>query len=549
MTKMSDQRKRKILDIIERDDDLYANTIFFRNIDHLDVEPDFFYHVERIIEQDRTFTRRNQTLIATLYEHPNCPLDLVLKNIEKLSKKGFQTLFARLDEGQSLEVIDKIPLSKHQEFFSYLKEKATNGEEISKKVISKITKKIFSYYPRTSGHELEILAFPEFVSQIPNEDLKKIIQKFGTYISEWVKFFSKEQFETFFDLLIDTIPRAPLLANPYCPESLIDQTIQEIVWKNFWENYQTIAFLIENPNLNKKHARRILKYLFDEYQKESLEESKKSIISVIGKFINHESTNPSHIIEFIKNSHEVEQFIDRFAALNNKSFNPTLSKIFRKTLGQYRHSPRIFENPSLDFETRKALIKKIEMFENLQKEFHGLSKEEIMNILNELGFDTIETLISNSKNNPLAMELMTSLVFHDTLTTSQIEMITQMNLGEEFMKILAIPLWKQENATTSQKARIFEFIKQYIANNLFPNIYELHDIIETIVKHSNTGTLVFLSTQKFEPQPTKNKIFIFDILNQMKDIFIMENERFPNILKKNLLYKEKEMGKQEISPC
>ena len=132
------------------------------------------------------------------------------------------------------------------------------------------------------------------------------------------------------------------------------------------------------------------------------------------------------------------------------------------------------------------------------------------------------------------MELMTSLVFHDTLTTSQIEMIIQMNLGEEFMKILAIPLWKQENATTSQKARIFEFIKQYIANNLFSNIYELHDIIETIVQHSDTGTLVFLSTQKFEPQPTKNKIFIFDILNQMKDIFIMENERFPNILKKNL---------------
>ncbi len=549
MAKMSDQRKRKILDIIERDDDLYANTIFFRNIDHLDAEPDFFYHVERIIEQDRTFTRRNQTLIATLYEHPNCPLDLVLKNIEKLSKKGFQTLFARLDEGQSLEVIDKIPLSKHQEFFSYLKEKATTGEEISEKVISKITKKIFSYYPRTSGHELEILAFPEFVSQIPNEDLKKIIQKLGTYISEWVKFFSKEQFETFFDLLIDTVPRAPLLSNPYCPESIIDQTIKEIVEKDFGENYLTISFLIENSKLNKKHVRQILEYLFDEYQKESLEESKKSIISVIGKFINHESTNPSHIIEFIKNSHEVEQFIDRFAALNNKSFNPTLSKIFRKTLGQYRHSPRIFENPSLDFETRKALIKKIEMFENLQKEFHGLSKEEIMNILNELGFDTIETLISNSKNNPLAMELMTSLVFHDTLTTSQIEMITQMNLGEEFMKILAIPLWKQENATTSQKARIFEFIKQYIANNLFPNIYELHDIIETIVKHSNTGTLVFLSTQKFEPQPTKNKIFIFDILNQMKDIFIMENERFPNILKKNLLYKEKEMGKQEISPC
>ncbi len=549
MAKMSDQRKRKILDIIERDDDLYANTIFFRNIDHLDAEPDFFYHVERIIEQDRTFTRRNQTLIATLYEHPNCPLDLVLKNIEKLSKKGFQTLFARLDEGQSLEVIDKIPLSKHQEFFSYLKEKATTGEEISEKVISKITKKIFSYYPRTSGHELEILAFPEFVSQIPNEDLKKIIQKLGTYISEWVKFFSKEQFETFFDLLIDTVPRAPLLSNPYCPESIIDQTIKEIVEKDFGENYLTISFLIENSKLNKKHVRQILEYLFDEYQKESLEESKKSIISVIGKFINHESTNPSHIIEFIKNSHEVEQFIDRFAALNNKSFNPTLSKIFRKTLGQYRHSPRIFENPSLDFETRKALIKKIEMFENLQKEFHGLSKEEIMNILNELGFDTIETLISNSKNNPLAMELMTSLVFHDTLTTSQIEMIIQMNLGEEFMKILAIPLWKQENATTSQKARIFEFIKQYIANNLFPNIYELHDIIETIVKHSNTGTLVFLSTQKFEPQPTKNKIFIFDILNQMKDIFIMENERFPNILKKNLLYKEKEMGKQEISPC
>src|SRR5690606_7915296 len=99
----------------------------------------------------------------------------------------------------------------------------------------------------------------------------------------------------------------------------------------------------------------------------------------------------------------------------------------------------------------------------------------------------------------LALELMISLIFHDNLSAQQIETIIQMELNEGIMKNIAIPLWKQENATTSQKARIFESIKQYIANNAFSNIYELHDIIETIVEHSDTGTLVFLSTQKFEP--------------------------------------------------